>query len=574
MVDSRDVVTAELLPDRHVVSVDGWWQLRAGWEGVGLGGPPATAIVVKPPLARSPLPFDIERDAAAVVTVDLPGPAWLKEVLDELPGPEVTEILERVERGDNPVEAITEEVLGIAVPAQPPITISEQLRVAARLASRPDAARSADRLVGHVIEEPALRALLEQPPRTEPLRQALGAFFAGHGGTLAPAFESPAVVELGPLVTTGLLEPVTAAEPPTGWARVVAAPPGIAERAASLLDACPAVAPPDDVEGWCDVAVWWGQVRRLVARAPSLAPRAWATWEEFDEAFWPWLQQNYGLVLSSASPWPAAVHRVPTMLARRLRHGQADRVLLLVLDGLGHTQWAHIKEHTELCVEEEGSTFALVPTYTGISRQAIFAGDLPTSFASTLWQTYAERQLWERFWQAEDLVPPPAYHRADGRFPQVIPLHPTKVVGAVVNAVDDFMHTAELLGDAQMLANIDVWLEHGYLVELVNRATEMGFEVWITSDHGNLECTGLGTNAPGLEADSAGKRLVRFHNRTLRDASPFPGIDWDPIPGMPERGQPVRFAPGRGAYTRNPLSISHGGLSLDEVIVPLARVSA
>lgn len=38
--------------------------------------------------------------------------------------------------------------------------------------------------------------------------------------------------------------------------------------------------------------------------------------------------------------------------------------------------------------------------------------------------------------------------------------------------------------------------------------------------------------------------------------------------------EPLLFASGRDAFTRNLVSVSHGGLSIDEVIVPLARVLA
>jgi membrane protein YdbS with pleckstrin-like domain len=42
--------------------------------------------------------------------------------------------------------------------------------------------------------------------------------------------------------------------------------------------------------------------------------------------------------------------------------------------------------------------------------------------------------------------------------------------------------------------------------------------------------------------------------------------------GLPPDAEPLRFAPGRLAYTNHQVSVSHGGLSIDEVIVPLARI--
>jgi len=134
------------------------------------------------------------------------------------------------------------------------------------------------------------------------------------------------------------------------------------------------------------------------------------------------------------------------------------------------------------------------------------------------------------------------------------------------------MHSSELFGDAQLLANLDVWGANGFLDNLVRRASKEGFGTWVTADHGNLECLPAGAPAEGVAIESAGKRLLRYPNRTLRDTSAAEGIVWDGIPGLPATAEPLRFAPGRLAYTNELVSVSHGGLSIDEVIVPLTRV--
>lgn len=70
-----------------------------------------------------------------------------------------------------------------------------------------------------------------------------------------------------------------------------------------------------------------------------------------------------------------------------------------------------------------------------------------------------------------------AYHRVKGRLPHDhLGFGDATVNGVVINAVDDLMHTSELLGDAQLLANLDVWADNGFLVGLVTRATAAGIE--------------------------------------------------------------------------------------------------
>ncbi len=289
------------------------------------------------------------------------------------------------------------------------------------------------------------------------------------------------------------------------------------ERAVELLGHAPH--PPVDLDGWFAVAEWWGDVRRLVAAGPSeLREEAWRTWAELDAAFLPWLRDHYGTTLSSASRWPAGVHRVAHFLGRRLRDGHAERVMLIVLDGLGHAQWAHLRERLPIDVAEAGSTLALIPTYTTVSRQAIFAGDLPLAYPESLWTTRHEPRQWKEHWSSEGLdVTGVVYHRLKGRLPHDrLGLGDAPAIGVVVNAVDDLMHSSELFGDAQLQANLDVWVANGFLEDLIVRASAAGIETWITADHGNLECLASGRISEGVAIESAGKRLLGEFNRSSR----------------------------------------------------------
>ncbi len=143
--------------------------------------------------------------------------------------------------------------------------------------------------------------------------------------------------------------------------------------------------------------------------------------------------------------------------------------------------------------------------------------------------------------------------------------------GVVVKAVDEMMHGSEVLGDSQFRASIRTWVNHGFLKTMVDSATAKGFEVWITADHGNLEAMPIGRPAnEGLAVESAGTRVRWYGYAGLRSQSGTEGIVWDP-PGLPDTVFPI-FARGRGGYFSTGKRITHGGISMDEVIVPLVRV--
>jgi hypothetical protein len=578
VLDRDELVDSSGL-DGQVHVVHDCWALRTIYERHGRRRGdvlPPLVLVVRGPLAAEALPWDVENASVLSIAVKLPGSPEVRAALRELGEDEIDQAVLAVTAspGHAAAAALLRSLTGVDI-RNLALPVADQLRVAARLAIRIRPSPATTALAQRWVTEPLAAGLLAVPPDCRLLQSAWNAFVANRDVIWGTAF-AQAKPELGSLFAAGLLEPTIAPAAPAGWPPIGVRRPSNEEQARELLDAAP-LHPPADAAGWQAVAEWWGDVRRLVAAGPSdLRHAAWSVWGELDSAFLPWLRDRYGTLLSSAARWPPAVHRIAPFLARRLREGTAERVMLVVLDGLGHAQWAHLRNRLDVDVLEAGSTFALVPTYTTVSRQAIFAGDLPASSPGTLWTTQPEARRWREYWAAEGLnVRGVAYHRVKGRLPHdLLGFGDAPVTGIVINAVDDLMHTSELLGDAQLMANLDVWVASGFLADLITRATGEGIETWITADHGNLECIGTGSISEGVAVESAGKRLLRYPNMTLRDTSAAKGIAWDNIPGMPSTAEPLLFAAGRGAFTSNLISVSHGGLSFDEVIVPLARVTA
>ena len=129
-----------------------------------------------------------------------------------------------------------------------------------------------------------------------------------------------------------------------------------------------------------------------------------AWWFTMDVAFSAWLR-NGGLasaMTSASASWPATVASVAPFLARRSTPaGDAHQVVLVIVDGMGWAQWDLIKSASSFMVVQERGTFAMVPTLTKVSRQAILAGQLPLHFADSLTGTAQEPARWSNFWYRE-----------------------------------------------------------------------------------------------------------------------------------------------------------------------------
>ena len=342
-----------------------------------------------------------------------------------------------------------------------------------------------------------------------------------------------------------------------------------------LLIAEPPV--PDDLAGWFETASWWGQVRATIAAQPTPPPGtedAWQTWARLDDQFRGWLRNSYGSSLLSSTPH-VALHRVAPHLARRLDDGA--KILLVVIDGLGFAQWHPLHQAATLTIHHAGAALAMIPTLTSVSRQAIFAGTLPRDFAATLRTTTAEERLWRRFWKARGLSDRDiSYTKTLGHDAKQLPAVQGSAAAVVVNAVDDILHGADVLADRQVAAGVDLWARTGFLTNLVGAATADGYETWITSDHGNLPTAAAPVLREGQTVEQTGIRVRIYPNATLRAQAADHGQIWDPpcLPTTAEAAYHPLFAPGRTGYHTGANRVSHGGISLDEVVVPVAQVSA
>lgn len=151
--------------------------------------------------------------------------------------------------------------------------------------------------------------------------------------------------------------------------------------------------------------------------------------------------------------------------------------------------------------------------------------------------------------------------------------HRTKVAGIVVQKVDRIMHGMEL-GERGMHGQVRQWAEEGYLASLIRQLAERGFEVYLTSDHGNVEAQGIGSPKEGALAGIRGERVRVYDDpkSRIRVAGKFPGsVEWSGS-GLPKDYLPL-VAPGRTAFVaENRRIVTHGGISLEELAAPFVHV--
>jgi hypothetical protein len=304
-----------------------------------------------------------------------------------------------------------------------------------------------------------------------------------------------------------------------------------------------------------------------------------------DDRLREWVGKHYADLPSlPAFTRPIMVHHVPRYLAMRWGNGEG-KIALVVFDGLALDQWIQIREtvinRSQRLVFDENACFAWLPTLTSVSRQALFSGLRPREFADSIETTAQEPSLWRRFWQdhglrAYEVLYLKSIKRTDDlpALEQELSNPAVKVAGLVVDTVDEIIHGA-VLGKRGIAAQITSWCESGFVERLFSLLLDNGFHVYLTSDHGNVEAVGMGRSNQGVASELRGERVRIYRSEALiaETAASNPGTFRLDVAGLPSNFMAL-FAGGRGAFVpKETQVVVHGGVSVEELIVPFVKVS-
>lgn len=293
---------------------------------------------------------------------------------------------------------------------------------------------------------------------------------------------------------------------------------------------------------------------------------------EMNEAFKGWMMSEYK-ALSSLSYYhnPVMVHQTIPYMQLQEEKKQA----LIVLDGMGFVQWKQLKRALgkEFSFNEHG-VFAWVPTVTEISRNAIFQGKIPKFHDSS-----NEEKAWKFQWTKSGISPLHITFEnklAQGAFTrddvEALKSPAMKKAAVILRNIDVLMHGA-IHGLEGLHAEIEVWLKNGYLQGLLEELLKAGYAVYLTSDHGNTESVGIGRLKQGSLVETKGERVRIYKDKMFRDeaAEEVPSIKW-PNEAFSDDQHFLLAETDEAFVIKGKQIVSHGGISLEEVVVPFVKV--
>lgn len=262
---------------------------------------------------------------------------------------------------------------------------------------------------------------------------------------------------------------------------------------------------------------------------------------------------------------------------------QRDKTVLIVLDGMAIDQWFILRDYLSKKVNlnfNENKTFAIAPTITSISRQSLFSGKMPIHFEDSLFTTNNEPKRWRDYWINKGIRKKRVEYlnvklTDDLGIIREIADSKNEVLGLVINFIDDLMHSAKDIKEGKQFFydTIKSYLEHSNLDELIKILINHGYKIYITSDHGNIAGYGNGKKVSKDLTEKYAKRVVIFDREQL--GREFCSNETEFIYKtnfLPENFYPV-YTTDYSLYDKKGNNeISHGGISIEELIVPFIEV--
>lgn len=252
-------------------------------------------------------------------------------------------------------------------------------------------------------------------------------------------------------------------------------------------------------------------------------------------------------------------------------HDHSDKFIVIVMDGMSEFDWKIISSSFTGLPYEKSSMFAMIPSTTSVSRQCLLSGKYPSQLMEP-WKQSKEKTEFvhcaKELGYSDTQI---GYERGyDAQFSSFV-----RCGAVIINDVDDMVH-AQKQGRLGMFNDITVLANKKKLLEMTQRFLAVGYDVYITADHGNTVCTGLGKLiGTGVEVETKSRRMVTL--KGFADKSGLIekyGLIEYPKYYLPKEYDYLICDVGDSLDARGDYVMTHGGITLDEVVVPFVKMKA
>jgi hypothetical protein len=289
--------------------------------------------------------------------------------------------------------------------------------------------------------------------------------------------------------------------------------------------------------------------------------------EQVHKPFTEYILSSYGNLSSTID------QNGPVIVSQAMEYmqGASRKFAVVVMDGMSEFDWHIIADSFSGIPYEKMNTFAMIPTTTPISRQCLLSNKYPVQLLEP-WKQSKEKNEFINCARGmgftEEQI---SYERGyDVDFASAV-----RCAAVIINDVDDMVH-GQRQGRIGMFNDISVLAKQKQLVGLVKRLLHKGFDVYITADHGNTPCVGMGKlMKTGVEVETKSRRMIVLRDFADKHAlmSQYELIEY-PKYYLSKEFDYLICGVGRSFDAKGEEVMSHGGITVDEIIVPFIKVKA
>jgi hypothetical protein len=254
-------------------------------------------------------------------------------------------------------------------------------------------------------------------------------------------------------------------------------------------------------------------------------------------------------------------------LIHKIKKDKAEKRALLCFDCMGLPEWLLLKNYLNLAQKKIGENliFTLIPSVTSIARSALFAGTYTVYNKKNPGQSSEEMDL-KAFFGEKDTV---YLREKDYSCADVFLGY--KTVSILFNFFDDLSHASQIqesnLSKFGYYNAVQDYLKNSRVKQIVFDLLQQGFALYICSDHGSTIAKGNGKIIDKYLQNKFAKRgTIISKNASLLTEHRKIEIPFikDKLVVIPENRE--MFA------QKNKYEINHGGITIDEMVVPFIKI--
>lgn len=249
-----------------------------------------------------------------------------------------------------------------------------------------------------------------------------------------------------------------------------------------------------------------------------------------------------------------------------IKQKNKSKIALICFDAMGVAEWRLLEKYLSALGFNfsEKYLFALIPTITSISRSAIYYGTYESVYS--LGSINDEKQFNDYFKNRFC-----RFYR-EGEIKNEDSVLGVDIVSVIYNFFDDFAHDTKLPPGEQTktiyFKNVLSYLEKSRIKDELILLKKLGYSIFFCSDHGSVVAQGNGQKIDKYLIEQSCKRATLINKSELANA--YDANQYE-IPFITDKI--ALLAKDRTIFaSKKETNISHGGITLDELIVPFVEI--